>query len=1090
MKKINIISITAEIKNLITGYSKRFNNLLRFIFFNFLIVAFAASGLAQNITVSGIVTGGDNNEPLIGATVVITGTTTGTVTDLDGRYSIEVPDEPGVKLSFSFVGYVSEETALEGRSEIDMVLIPSLESLEEVVVVGYGVQKKSLVTGSIAKVEAEQVSQTQNLRVEQALQGKTSGVTVAQTSGQPGAQYTVRIRGTGTHQNAEPLYIIDGMRVSGGFDYLDPNDIESIEILKDAASAAIYGAEAANGVILITTKKGQVGKSRISYDFYYGIQSPVKTVDMMNAKQYVDYYREAYTTEILRDNDTATMDNIKILVDSQFPYSSDTIGGGTDWMGQIFNNAPMQKHYLTFSGGSEKSSYFISTGYYTQDGIVGADRSSFKRYTARINSDLKVNDWIKVGNTFSYTHKVRKDIDENNEFGSVISSAFNLDPIMPVYMDSTDLLADEIANYDRLPRDEDGRIYGLSRLVQNEFKNPLSTIAVENQIYNEDKLVGGVYTELSPIKGLVYTSKFNVDLAFGQTNSWNSRWWAHNNQQATRSRTETENNRWFTYQWDNYASYSLSAGNHNVSLLAGMSFREYVRIRHGAIGEGLAIPGDGYTDEGWDYARLDLVIGEPDFYNPYGLKEHNVLLSYFGRLDYNYKEKYLITSNLRYDGSNKFGENNKFGLFPSVSGGWIISREEFWNIPFVSFFKARASWGQNGSTSNLGDFDYVSTMDGRPTLANGVGEIIKGAAPSRVSNPDLKWETSEQIDAGFDLGFLENRLTLTADYYEKNTKDLLAQATTPFLIGADPPMVNAANITNYGYEFELGFRESKGEFKYSIMANASHLKNEVTELDTSYIVEFSGTSVGPSTGNITRFDEGYPVWYFYGYQATGIFQNEAEILAHANDTGRVYQPRAVPGDVIFEDTNGDGVLNEDDRVYIGKPHPDWVFGLNMNFEYKNFDLSLFIQGVYGIDLFNGIVRTDIAANNRPLYYYDDRWTGEGSTNDWFRPTNLDRNLNFRPSSLFIEDGSYVRLKQCMLGYTVPKSLTTRVSIENLRLYVSANNLITLTKYNGIDPEIGNTNDESDGEGYVRSIGVDRGFYPVARQIIFGVNVSF
>jgi len=1083
MKKINIMLKTAEIKNLITGYSKRFTNLFRFIFFNFLIVAFAANGLAQNITVTGTVTGGDNNEPLIGATVVISGTTTGTVTDINGRFTLEVPDQPDVKLNFSFVGYISEEVSLEGQTEIDMLLIPSLESLEEVVVVGYGVQKKSLVTGSIAKVEAAQVAQTQNLRVEQALQGKTSGITVAQSSGQPGAQYTVRIRGTGTHQNAEPLYIIDGMRVRGGFDYLDPNDIESIEILKDAASAAIYGAEAANGVILITTKKGQAGRSQITYNFYYGIQSPVKTVEMMNAKQYVDYYREAYTTEILRDNDTATQDNVKILVDDAFPYSSDTIGKGTDWMDQIFNNAPMQKHYLTFSGGSESSNYFISTGYYSQDGIVGEDKSSFKRYTARINSDFKLNDWMKVGNTFSYTHKVRKDIDENNEFGSVISSAYNLDPIMPIYMDSTDLLADEIANYDRLPKDEDGNIYGLSRLVQNEFKNPLSTIEEEHQIYKEDKLVGGIFAELSPVKGLVYTSKFNVDLAFGQTNSWNRDWWAHNNQQAVRSRTETENNRWFTYQWDNYASYSLSVSNHNLSLLAGMSFREYVRIRHGAIGDGLM----GY---GWDYAKLDLVTGSEDFYNPYGLKEHNVLLSYFGRIDYNYKEKYLITSNLRYDGSNKFGENNKFGLFPSVSGGWIISREEFWNVPFISFLKARASWGQNGSTSNLGDFDYVSTMDGRPTFVSGDGDIIRGSAPSRVSNMELKWETSEQINAGLDLAFFENRLTLTADYYEKNTKDLLAEATTPRLIGADAPMVNAANISNYGYEFEVGFRESKGVFRYNILANASYLKNEVTELDTSIITEFVGTSVGPSTGNITRFDEGYPVWYFYGYKAIGIFQNEAEILAYANDTGRVYQPSAVPGDVIFEDTNGDGILNEDDRVYLGKPHPDLIFGLNMNFEYKNFDLSLFIQGVYGIELFNGIVRTDISSNNRPLYYYDDRWTGEGSTNDWFRPTNQDRNLNFRPNSLFVEDGSYVRLKQFMLGYTIPKSLTTRISIESLRLYVSGNNLLTLTKYKGIDPEIGNTNDESDGEGYVRSIGVDRGFYPIARQIIFGVNLSF
>jgi TonB-linked SusC/RagA family outer membrane protein len=1073
MKKLNIKM--AEIKNLITDYSKRFPSLLRFIVFNFLLIASASMIRAQNI-VSGTVTGSIDNEPLVGATVVISGTTTGTTTDVNGTYSLEVPDDPDVKLSYSFVGYITEEITVAGRSVINITLVPSLEELDEVVVVGYGVQKKSLVTGSIAKIEAEQVTQTQNLRVEQALQGKTSGITVTQRSGQPGAEYTVRVRGTGSHEKADPLYIIDGMRVGGGFDYLDPNDIESIEILKDAASAAIYGAEAANGVILITTKKGVQGQSRVTYDFYYGAQTTTKKVDMMNAKQYVDYYREAHRAEIFRDNAEATEDNIEGLIDDVFPYSSDTIGEGTNWMDEIFNVAPVQKHYLTFSGGNERSKYYISTGYYSQDGIIGEDKSNFKRYTARINSDFQINDWVKVGNTFAYTHKVRKDIDENNEFGSIVSTAFNLDPLTPVYMDSADLVLDEIDNYKRLPRDEDGNIYGLSRLVRNEFKNPYSSIAEEHQIFTEDKLVGGVFADISPLKGLVYTSKFDIDLALNQTNSWNRAWWAHNNQQAVRSHTETDNNRYFTYQWDNYLRYNLVLSNHSLSFLAGMSFREYVRIRLGAGGDGL-------MGDSWDYARLDLVIGRPVDYNPYGLKEHNVLLSYFGRFDYNYQEKYLLTSNLRYDGSNKFGEDNKFGLFPSISGGWVISREEFFNVPVISFFKARASWGQNGSLSNLGDFDYVSTMDGRPTYVSGLGDIIVGAAPSRVSNMGLKWETSEQVDAGIDLGFFENKLTFTADYYEKNTKDLLAEATTPYLIGADPPMVNAANIKNYGYEFELGIRESQGAFRYNINMNASYLKNKVTELDTSFIREYVGTGVGPSFGSITKFDLGYPVWYFYGYKTLGIFQSRDDVLAYTNDTGRVYQPNAIAGDVIFEDANGDGVLSEDDRVYLGKPHPDWFFGVNINLEYKNFDLSFFVQGVYGIDIYNGIVRNDISGNNRPLYFYEDRWTPDNPTNDWFRATNSDRNRNLRPSNLFVEDGSYLRLKQFMLGYTLPKTVTTGFGIENLRFYVSGNNLLTLTKYRGMDPEIGNTSND-------RSIAVDRGFYPISKQFIFGLNLSF
>ncbi len=1057
-------------------------HLLTFLFLLFIPLSIFSQKLIKGTVVD------ENGYGIPGVNIYIKGTTTGTISDLDGKYTIEVPDEDAV-LVFSSIGYVQKEIPVADKTTVDVQMDVETKELEDIVVVGYGTQKKSLVTGAIAKVESEDITKTASLRTEQALQGKTSGVMIAQQSGSPGAGMTVRIRGTGSNSGADPLYIVDGMR-TGGIEFLSPNDIASVEILKDAASAAIYGAEGANGVVLITTKTGgKDKKGQITYDSYYGVQDMVSDFEVLDAHRYVEYFREAvaWETEVAIRN--AVPDIPQDYIDRKITDSweknnlmePDSVPHNTDWLNEIFQQAPIQSHHLTASGGSENSSYLISGSYFSQDGVVGGSNANFKRYTARFNGDHKINDWLNVGARVSYTHFTRRDVNENNEFGGVIGNAISLDPLTPLYYNDSSEIPEVYKGNEGYVKDENG-YFGMSTRVRNEIRNPVAQMHIDHSKWTTDKLLGSGFAEIKPFKGFTFKTKFDIDLAYGTNDNWIPVYYFHSSSEKELSEVNKSINRWRTWQFENYFTYTNSIGDHNFSILGGMSARDYQYTSLFGKKEDM-------VEESDDYAYIDFATSDTTKNASGGGVDQNRLLSYFTRGTYDYQGKYLLNATLRADGSSLFGPDNKFGYFPSVSLGWVVTREDFWTIPAVNFLKLRASWGQNGSLSNLGAFQYVSliTYQARNYIS-GTDQLISAAEPEAISNPALQWETSEQTDIGLDFGFYNNKISLAVDYFRKETKDLLFQGGVPDYVGNSAPWINAGNVRNQGVEIELGIRKKTGDFHYDFSLNASKLNNEVVAAP-----EFlDGANLG-TTGAITRFDEGYPVWYFYGYETDGIFQDTAQVSNYVNSDGAQLQPSAIPGDVKFVDKNGldslgnetgqpDGIINDADKTYIGSPHPDWTFGATINLEYKNFDFSMFIQGVTGNEIYNGVHRTDLVSNNKPVKFYEDRWTPDNKSNDWFRATYEDANRNFRPSDLFIEDGSYVRLKNIQLGYSIPLRYLQKAKMRKLRIYISAQNLFTLTKYSGMDPEIGET-------AGARSIGVDRGFYPASRIIMGGLSLT-
>lgn len=1055
------------------------------VFTLFILFTIASISSAQTRTINGKITDIETGEPLPGVSIVIEGTTSGVITNLDGEYNVEVSD--GQVLVFSYIGYNKQIVTVNGQTVINIELEAELVDIDEVVVVGYTTQKKSLVTGAISKVSAEDLNMNQ-ARIEQALQGKSAGVNIIQESGAPGAGLSVRIRGTSTNKNSNPLFIVDGMR-TGGIDYLNPNDIESVEILKDAASAAIYGAEAANGVFLVTTKRGSnQGQSVINYNFSYGLQQPGNVSEVMNAEQYATYYREGLRHEIIVDNEGFEIPEnlLNRLIDNVYPFNPDTLGQGTDWLGEIFQTAPMTEHNLSISGGNDKTSVFASGSFFNQDGIVGGAKANFKRYTARLNINHEVKKWLSVGTILSFTQLKRTEIDENNEFGGVISNAMNLDPLTPVYYEDASMFPEKYQaqiydNFDDIENSSlkapgDKGYYGMSTLVQNEVRNPRAQIDNKHDEWRTDKLLGGVNAIITPIEGLAVKSDLSIDLAMGNQMNWTPRYYYHSINFNYLSNTRHENQRWFTWQWENTATYTKKFGDHNLMFLAGMTVREYTYNFLGGLGEGL-------QEESWNFAVLDAVLSDSTKAAASGRRnEDNRLLSYFGRAQYNYQEKYMVDLILRSDASSKLSRDNRTQYFPSVSLGWVLSRENFWNVPFINFVKLRASWGQNGSIQSLGNFEYVATIktDAESSYYISGGTKVTGSEPKALSNPDLVWETSEQIDIGLDLRFLGNRLAFSTDFYQKKTIDLITIASIPEYVGNHVPNANAGDITNTGVEMEISYRNSFGDFSYSFGANAAYNRNRVSTLASPLLGENLGT-----TGAITRSVQGEPVWYFYGYQNDGIFDSFEEIRAYVDGDGELIQPAAIPGDVKFKDLNNDGKINEDDKTNIGSPHPDWIFGFNANLSYKNLDLNLFFSGTLGNEVYLGSYRTDLTNNNKPLYFYEKGWTPDNQTDEFPRHTITDNNGNFSHNDLFVFDGSYFRMQNLELGYTLPMSLSEKVRISKLRVYAAARNLFVISSYPGSDPEIGNSSGSDD----KRSIGVDRGLFPKSKVFTFGINLT-
>ena len=1059
------------------------------------------TSLAQKRTFTGTVV--DNTgETVIGASVVQKGTSNGSQTDLDGNFSISV--EPGATLTVSYIGYQPQEVRVADGMRI--VLQPDDQLLNEIVVIGYGVQKKSVVTASIAKVSAEDLAGKAPVRMDNALKGLAAGVNVTSSNGAPGSAPRVRVRGTGSINNTEPLYIVDGMPIEGDLDFVNPNDIESIEVLKDAASGAIYGARAANGVVLVTTKKGKMGKPTLSYNFSRGWQTKWRKRDVTGATDYAILTNE----RLVNSGQAPIYLDPYHLVDAN---GNEVKGFGTDWQDEVFNdNAPVVNHDVTLSGATERVNYYVSTGYFSQDGIVGGNwgKSNYERFTLRSNTIINILDATKERSflnkldftaDIAYMRTKSTNIGGQSSTGSVLGSALYLSPELPVTL-TGDVAEGQRAwqpNYELLT-DANGNPYTIPNYVGNygEMNNPVAMLAVPSQPGWLHKFVPKFAFDFQLYEGLKYHFTYSADLAFwGYNSATLSKYYLSGNNKQEHTSASSGQSRNTNWQVENTLSYDKTFGLHTVGIVLGQS-------AHKRKGDGVSAwawnlrntekPSVNYTDSDPDYA-LDadgnitgVTIQRGGNAGPW--TEYR-MSSYFGRVSYNYDERYMLQATLRRDGSSKFGPNNKYGTFPSFSLGWNVTNESFFQDikekARLANLKLRFSWGKNGY-DNIGDFLYtVYTAQGNNVLLGKTATKFSGSKADGTANPDIKWEESEQTDLGLDLGFFNNALTFTVDYYIKKTNGMLMTMPIPSYVGESKPTGNVGDMENKGVEFELGYKWNIGDATFNVKGNASYVKNTLKNLgnDTGFMPLDGMQGIPGQDGGLARAENGKPFPFFYGYTTAGIFQNWDEVNNYTwtnPETGekQLIQPDARPGFTRFVDLNNDGVIDTNDMSDIGNGTPDWTFGLNLNAEWKGFDFNLFLQGVTGNKILDATHRSGYLAFNYPTYMLD-RWTGEGTSNEYPMMSLLDEDANWRISDLYIHDGSYCRIKNISLGYTLPKSITRLATIERLRFYVMAENLVTWTKYCGFDPELG------DG---TTSLGIDKGVYPQARTWTVGVNLTF
>ncbi len=1025
-----------------------------------------------------------NQEPLVGVSIIVKGTTAGSITDNDGKFTINAA--AGATLEFSSVGYVTQTIAAANNMEV--VLVEDAQQIDDVVVVGYGVQKKSVVTAAISRVTAEQLTSQKPSRVEDVLKGKISGVQITQSSGQPGSDSKIRIRGVGTVNNSDPLFIVDGMPVDGGIIYLNPADIESVEILKDAASGAIYGARAANGVILVTTKTGSIGKTNVNYNFSYGWQNPWKLKSMLDAKEYMVIRNEQY------------------INDGESPYYTPQqiadAGSGTNWQKETFNfNAPVQNHQISVNGGNQKVQYFVSFGYFDQEGIVGGNYglSNYKRYSLRSNSTYTVFDEtksrsflnvLKIGVNAGYSRGKSTGLETNSEFGSVLGSALAFSPLVRVYADDTEV-ENILRAHPYAVKDKNGRIFSLPPDGFQEIANP---VAMLNRPYadknNEDKLVGTLWAELDIYQGLKFKSSYGFDLAFWGNDGYQyPHFLATQGKDITQSSVWSSMNRGYKWQIENVLSYNKTfAELHNLTVVLGQSAQEYTYRNVGGTDYDL-------IDTNPIHANINSAIADEKYSKLYGGTggyTAATLASYFGRLDYNFAERYIFQFTLRGDGSSNFGANNKWGIFPAASLGWNITNESFMESrpKEISLVKLRGSWGRNGN-ERIAGFTYTSLLDGGQNYYFGGGYSIAdkanngvlqyGTSPGALANPDIKWEESEQLNIGIDTRFFNNALSFTFDYFTKKTNGMLITQPIPSYVGQSAPTGNVGDMQNWGLEFEVGWKQTIGDFSYNLSANASYLQNKLVNLGNASGESIYESSGATGVGSYVKGKNGDVFPYFYGYKTDGVFQNQAEINAYKNSAGELLQPKAQPGDVRFVDFNQDGKINDDDKTKIGKGTPDWVFGFTASLEWKGIDLNLFFQGSAGNDIFDLSQRGDIPGINRPTWILE-RWHGEGTSNRIPRMTAKNPNGNWASSDLYIKDGSYLRLKGVQLGYTLPQDWTQKIAIQKFRIFVSGENLLTFTKYDGFEPELA--------AGGFTTMGVDKGIYPQSRTFSIGANITF
>ncbi|POY37465.1 SusC/RagA family TonB-linked outer membrane protein [Solitalea longa] len=1016
-----------------------------------MIFALSASlSFAQTArTIKGQVIDEKDLQPIPGAIVKIKGTTTGTATDNEGNFSIEAKN--GDVLLISFLGYNERSVTIGASNSYNIKLSNESKSLEEVVVIGYGVQKKKLVTGANMQVKGDDLHKQSTTNALQALQGQAAGVQITSVSGQPGDPLSVIIRGKGTVGSVSPLYVVDGVQ-TGDISYLNPADIESVDILKDAASAAIYGSQSANGVVLVTTKSGKVGqKAQITFDAYFGQQSLAKKAQLLNASEY------------------ATLMNEAAFNSGKAPYFSNgdisQMGAGTDWLGEMFvDQAPTSNYSFGANGGSEFSSYSASLAYTNQQGIVGGkDLSNYERYSIRLNSDHKLyKNIITLGENVTFSYVNNNGIGTGGQYNNTLRGAFATSPFVPMY-------------------DENGEFYDNSLSTWNNGEaNPYAQMYYNNQNRNNNqRLLGNIYLGAEPIKGLRFRTSVGLDYASFEGRSFNPIYklsiYSFNNA----SRVFQSMNKGQSLTWDNQLSYNFKLNNnHAFEVMAGTSSFQ-------SSGSGLNAGNSDLIFDDLNHAWLTNATNRSNAsaigfggsaYSP------EKRMSYFGRLTYNYKEKYMINTTLRGDGSSRFAEGHRWGFFPSVSAGWVASNEDFMkNSSWLNFFKLRASWGQVGN-QNIAPYLYLSPISFANTnyiFGSEEGQLVPGSFPSQLGNPNLKWETSEQTNIGFDANVLNNKLTINADFYIKKTKDWLIAAPVIASTGFSTMMINGGDVKNSGVELALTYKDRAGQFGYSIGVNGAYNKNEVGQIPTADgIVHGSTNSLYANSGEFYRAQNGYAMGYFWGLKTDGVFQTAEEATAYQHNGKRI-QPDAVAGDVKYVDRNNDGQINDQDKTMIGNPNPDFTFGITLGADFKGFDFSLQASGVAGNDLVQSWRDQSSSKGNYSAAMLD-RWHGEGSSNSLPRLTEDNRNWTTF-SDLYVHKGDYLKINNVTLGYDF-SHLTKNSYLSKLRFYFSVLNLYTFTSYNGMDPEIGYSDSFASG--------IDLGYYPRPRTIMFGANIKF
>ena len=866
--------------------------------------------------------------------------------------------------------------------------------------------------------------------MDNALKGLASGVTVTSSSGQPGAAAQIRVRGVGTIRTengaADPLYIVDGMPLEGGLDYLNPNDIASIEVLKDAASGAVYGARAANGVILVTTKTGKIGKTKVTYDFSYGWQSAWKKRDVLNASEYA-----------LMINEGAI--NAGIAPKFSDPYS---YGQGTNWQDEVFNNnAPMMNHQVSVSGASEKVNYLFSLGFYTQDGIVGGnfDRSNYERLTLRSNTqytlfdESKERNWLnslKVTSNLSYARIKSTSFDDNSTWGTPLGSALALSPILNVYDETEEAIKAQFdkygttAEYTPVYDPRNGKLFSIPGEF-GEMSNPIAKLSLPGDKHWSHKFVANFSAELQLWDNLKFKTSYGADLSFWGYDGYRPLYYLRSGESSTQSSAYSRKEDGTVWQLENVLMYDKSIDKHSFSVLLGQSAKK-------SSGSYLYGSRNNITNYSRPYIDASTGLAANADRDAAGAPSVDATLaSIFARASYNYDERYMLQVTVRRDGSSRFGPNNHYAVFPSFSLGWNLTNEKFMNKRpnWLTTTKIRLSWGKNGN-ENIGNFKYtVLTSPGNNAIFGSSENVINGVKASGLANPDLKWEESEQLDFGLDFGFFNNALTFTADYYKKKTNGMLMEMNIPFYVGEAKPIGNVGKMENSGIELEAAYKFRVSDWNFRVSANASYLKNKLIEYGNESGWENLDSFQG--TGDISRAENGKPFPFFYGYKTAGIFQNTDEVKAYKNDKGELLQPTAVPGDVRFVDVDGNGIIDANDRTDIGKGMPDWTFGFNLGVSWKSFDLNMMWQGTAGNDIYDATRRTDIATSNLPSWMLN-RWTGEGTSNRIPRFVQGD-NVNWQSSDLYVYDGSYLRLKNIQLGYTLPAALTQKVFISSLRL---------------------------------------------------------